>query len=701
MARFVFILCFIVLCAGCSTVTPPPPAPFGVLPTEAQLKWQEMEMYCIIHFGVDTYTDKEWGYGDESPSLLDPSSFNAEQIVSSAKAGGFKGVIVVAKHHDGLCLWPTKTTTHNISATPWKNGKGDMVKEFQLACEKLDMKLGLYCSPWDRNSPEYGTPAYVALYREQLRELYSNYGPIFTSWHDGANGGDGYYGGAREKRSIDRTTYYGWDSTFRITRAMQPSAVIFGDIGPDVRWVGNEEGFAGETSWSTYTPEAREEGKQPANGFSKYWLATEGTQNGQYWMPSECDVPLRPGWFYHASQDEQVKSPAVLFDLYYKSVGRNASLDLGLSPDKRGILHENDVNALKQFGDLLKETFSENIAKKAVFTASNIRGKSDAYAPSLLVDEDRYSYWATDDSVTRAELVVDLPAHSAFNVIRLRENIKLGQRVTSFSIDQSVNGEWKEIANGTTIGGNRLLRLSQPVTSGKIRLRITGAMASIVLSDLGLFYEKRNLSAPSIAANKEGYVTIAAAAPDNSIYYTVDGTEPTQQSLIYQNSFLLPDGGMVKAKTIAKDGMTSSTGVKEFGLPSADWIVMNNSGEQQSAEAIDQDAATLFSISMDAQKESSIVIDMKKVQDIAAVTYLPRQDKKKEGLIDQYELLISKDGKQWQQIAKGEFANIAANPIEQVIRFPAIKNTRFIKLQPLHVVAGTQAVFAEIGVRAR
>lgn len=658
-------------------------------------------MYCIIHFGVDTYTDKEWGYGDESPELLNPSAFSAEQIVSAAKAGGFKGVIVVAKHHDGLCLWPTKTTSHNISATPWKEGKGDMVKEFQLACDKLDMKLGLYCSPWDRNSPEYGTPAYVALYREQLRELYSNYGPLFSSWHDGANGGDGYYGGARETRNIDRTSYYGWDSTFRITRAMQPSAVIFGDIGPDVRWVGNEEGFAGETSWSTYTPEAREEGKQPANGFSKYWLATEGTQNGKYWMPSECDVPLRPGWFYHESQDEQVKSPAVLLDLYYKSVGRNASLDLGLSPDKRGILHENDVKVLAQFGSLLQQTFAVNIAARAKITASNVRGDNKAYATSLLVDDDRYSYWATDDSVRAAELLLDLPDSSVFNVIRLRENIKLGQRITSFAVDQFVNDDWKEIAAGTTIGGNRLLRLQQPVKSRKIRLRITGSMASIVLSDLGLFYEKQQLSAPVISGNRDGFISITAGAGDNPIYYTIDGSEPTQQAAIYQRAFHLPAGGMVKAKSISRDGIAGSTGLKEFGLQTAGWLVLNNNDQQQSVEAIDLDPATVFAIPVIAGKESGVVVDLKKVQEIAAVTYLPRQDKKKEGIIDQYKLLVSVDGKQWKRVAQGEFANIAANPIEQIIRFPSVTNARFVKLVPLHIIAGTDAVIAEIGVRSR
>lgn len=464
--------------------------PYGPLPTPAQLKWHETEMYCLIHYGVDTYTDKEWGYGDEDPAIVNPAKFSAEQIVSAAKAGGFKGVIVVAKHHDGLCLWPTKTTEHNISKSPWKNGKGDIVKEFRIACDKLGMKLGIYCSPWDRNSSLYGTPEYVSMYRQQLKELYRNYGPLFISWHDGANGGDGYYGGSRGIRKIDRTSYYGWDTIFSITRKMQPSAVIFGDIGPDVRWVGNEHGYAGDTCWSTFTPQAPDDGKKPSNGYSKYWLATKGTKNGKYWMPAECDVPLRPGWFYHAAQDSQVKSPNTLLELYYKSVGRGADLDLGLAPNREGRLHANDVKTLAEFGQLLKEIFSENLARNARLTASNIRGNNTKkYGPSLLLDNDRYSYWATDDDVLHPELVIDLGKNKTFNVIRLRENIKLGQRITSFAIYAFENGQWKELASATSIGANRLIRLSRNVITNKLRLRITGANACIALSDFGLFKE--------------------------------------------------------------------------------------------------------------------------------------------------------------------------------------------------------------------
>jgi alpha-L-fucosidase len=238
----IVVFCFFIL-TGLAAFGQPAPKPYGPLPTERQLRWQETEMYCIIHFGPDTYTDKEWGYGDEDPRIVNPAEFSAMQIVGAAKAGGFKGIVVVAKHHDGFCLWPTKTTEHNISKSPYKNGKGDLLQEYRDACNKLDMKMGVYCSPWDRNSAMYGKPEYVTeVYRNQLEELYTHYGPIFISWFDGANGGDGYYGGAREVRKIDRSAYYGWPITWAIPRKLQPGAVSFGDVGPDVRWVGNERG---------------------------------------------------------------------------------------------------------------------------------------------------------------------------------------------------------------------------------------------------------------------------------------------------------------------------------------------------------------------------------------------------------------------------------------------------------------------------
>jgi alpha-L-fucosidase len=686
----------------------PPPKPYGALPSAAQLKWHEMGMYCLIHFGVDTYTDKEWGYGDEDPAILNPVHFNAEQIVAAAKAGGFKGVVVVAKHHDGLCLWPTKTTEHNITKSPWKNGKGDILKEYRAACDKLGMQLGVYCSPWDRNNPQYGKPEYVSIYRRQLKELYSNYGSLFISWHDGANGGDGYYGGARELRKIDRTSYYGWDSTFAITRKMQPSAVIFGDIGPDVRWVGNEDGYAGETCWATFTPQAPDEGKKPANGYVKYWLATEGTKNGDYWMPAECDVPLRPGWFYHASQDEQPKSPYTLLDLYYKSVGRGADLDVGIAPNRDGLLHSNDVKALKQFGDLLQQIFKVNLAKGARFIASNTRGKNAAkYGPAFLTDNDRYSYWATDDAVLNPQLVIELNKTQTFNVIRLRENIKLGQRITSFAIDADINKEWKEITTATSIGANRLIRLPQNITTGKVRLRITGADACIALSDFGLFKEPVHLTAPVIRRDKSGMIQITVAAPVASIHYTVNGTEPTLQSPLYDKPVSFTNGGIVKARSFEINNQASETSLQQFGLSKAGWTVITSTvpvNDSKAVNAIDENNNTIFSTLQKSPDgvtmPQEIGIDMGNVQTIKAFTYLPRQDKKIEGIADKYTYSISMDGEHWEQVTTGEFSNIKANPVEQLIQLDHVVKARYFKFSVLHVVGGNGIAVAELGAIA-
>lgn len=693
----------VLLAVGISAFSQLPPKPYGALPTAAQLQWHEMEMYVLVHYGVDTYTDKEWGYGDESPELINPSNFSAEQIVSAAKAGGFKGVIVVAKHHDGLALWPTKTTSHNISKSPWKDGKGDMVKEYQLACQKLGMKLGVYCSPWDRNDADYGTPAYVERYREQLKELYSNYGPLFISWHDGANGGDGYYGGANEKRIIDRETYYGWDTTFAITRRMQPSAIIFGDIGPDVRWVGNEEGHAGETSWATYTPEAPDEGKKPSNGYVKYWLGVEGTLNGKYWMPAECDVPLRPGWFYHASQDEQVKSPYTLLDLYYKSVGRGANLDLGIAPNQEGVLHVNDVKSLEGFGQLLKKIFSVNLAKGAVFTASNVRGKAPLkFGTAFLTDADRYTYWATDDSILTPELLIDLRQQQTFNVIRLRENIKLGQSITSFAVDALQRGEWKEIAQATSIGPNRLIRLPQNVTATKLRLRIISANASIALSDFGLFKEPPHVSPPLIRRDKNGYVQLITEAPVSALRYTTDNSEPGLRSPMYSEPILLPEGGIVKARSF-DDKLLSDISSVTFGLYKKDWTIKNAPASETGYEitqAIDENRISFYQAKQPSGSGTQdIVIDLGKNYAIKSFTYLPRQDKKTGGLADKYVYWVSNDGKDWKEIAAGEFANIKANPVEQVTQLTKPVSARYFKFSAIRTVDGAGLTVGELGVR--
>ncbi len=706
-----------VFCYAGSLSAQKAPVIYGAVPNAAQLNLNEVGMYCIIHFGVDTYTDKEWGFGNEDPALINPVKFDAAQIVGAAKAGGFKGIVVVAKHHDGLCLWPTATTSHNITQSKWKDGKGDMVAEYQQACAKLGMQFGIYCSPWDRNSALYGTPQYADLYREQLKELYTHYGKIFISWHDGANGGDGYYGGKNEVRKIDRNTYYGWPVNWAITRKLQPSAAIFGDSGPDVRWVGNEEGHAGETSWNTYTPHALEEGMTPSNGNVKYWEGTEGTRNGKYWMPAECDVPLRPGWFYHESQNAQVKSPYTLLKLYYNSVGRGATLDLGLSPNKDGVLEDEDVASLKAFGSILKQTFAVNLAKGAKLTASNVRGETShlhagnpaadrnrsIYGPAQLLDNDRYSYWSTDENVTTPVLTLDLGTQKSFNVIRLRENIKLGQRIEAFEIDAFLAGKWEKIASATSIGSNRLIRLTQTVTAQKLRLRITKSPVCIALSDFGLYKEPAHLSSPVVSRNERGLVEISTLSPVSGIRYTLDGAVPVKSSLVYNKAFLLENGGVIRAIAL-ESNQVSEISTAEFEVSKAGWIVTGETKGKKSAAAIDENPGTIWStLDQDSTlifEPGVISIDLGRTLLINAFSYLPRQDRKLDGTVDQYAFSVSSNGKEWQEVSRGEFSNIRANPVKQVVSLLAPVHARYIRFSGLRTVKGNGITAAEIGVNS-
>jgi len=451
------------------------------LPTDRQLRWHEMEFYGFLHFTVNTFTDKEWGYGDEDPKVFNPTDFDADQIVSTAKAAGMKGLILTAKHHDGFCLWPSKYTEHSVKNSSWRNGKGDVVKEISQACKRHRIKFGVYLSPWDRNHKDYARPEYITYYRNQLRELLTNYGDIFTVWFDGANGGDGYYGGARETRKIDNRTFYDWPNTWKIVRELMPNAVMFSDAGPDFRWVGNESGFAGDPCWATLNSAGRYPGGS-SEGLNS------GERPGDSWIPAECDVSIRPGWFYHAKEDAKVKSSEQLLDIYYKSVGRGACLNLNLPPDRRGRIHENDVKSLLEFRRILDATFAKNLAKGARLTASNIRGKSSKFSPKNLLDSDRYSCWATDDGQTTPELTLDLGKPVTFNVVSLREALPLGQRVDAFVLEAHGQGGWEEFTRGTSIGNRRLIR-TKPVTTDQVRLRVLKGAVSPALSEFGLYAE--------------------------------------------------------------------------------------------------------------------------------------------------------------------------------------------------------------------
>jgi len=459
-----------------------PPAPYGAVPAQRQLVWHEIEFYGFLHFTVNTFTDKEWGYGDESPTIFNPTDFSAEQIVKTAADAGMEMLILTCKHHDGFCLWPSKYTEHSVKNSPWKDGQGDVVREIADACKRHGLRFGTYLSPWDRNHKDYARPEYITYYRNQLRELMTQYGTIHEVWFDGANGGDGYYGGARERRKIDNRTYYDWENTRQIVYDLQPLACMFSDGGPEVRWIGNEKGIAGDPCWATL----KRDDFLP--GVADRKRLNHGDRDGTHWVPGECDVSIRPGWFYHASQDDKVRSPKNLVDLYYQSVGRGASFLLNLPPDRRGRIHENDVKSLQGFRKVIDATFKEDLAQGAAASASNVRGGADGFAAALVIDGKRDTYWSCDDGKTTPSLVLDLKKPVTFNVVSIREYLPLGQRVEDWALDRNENGQWVEFAKGTAIGARRLWR-GADVTTDKVRLRIVKAPVCPAISEFGLYCE--------------------------------------------------------------------------------------------------------------------------------------------------------------------------------------------------------------------
>lgn len=443
-----------------------------------------MEFYGFLHFTVNTFTDKEWGYGDEDPAVFQPTDFDADQIVRVARDAGMRGLILTAKHHDGFCLWPSAYTEHSVKRSPWRGGRGDVVREISQACRRYGLKFGVYLSPWDRNHPEYGRPAYLEYYRNQLRELLTGYGELFAVWFDGANGGDGYYGGAREMRRIDNRTYYDWPTIWQMVRTLQPMACIFSDAGPDFRWIGNERGIAGDPCWATLNLD--KPGRYPGG-------SSEGLENGERpgtaWVPAECDVSIRPGWFYHPAEDDRVKTPEQLLEIYYASVGRGCCLNLNVPPDRRGRIHENDIRSLMAFRRVLDATFGTNLAARARVTASAVREPRSRYAPEHMLDGRRETFWCTPDDTHTAWAEFRFDAPIRFNVVELREHLPLGQRIEAVAVDVGSEAGWAEVAQATSVGNRRLIRLARAIQTDRVRLRVIRAAACPALAELGLYLE--------------------------------------------------------------------------------------------------------------------------------------------------------------------------------------------------------------------
>jgi alpha-L-fucosidase len=445
----------------------------NVRPSPQQLAWQELEFIAFIHYTVNAFTDKEWGDGTESPSIFNPTQLDVRQWVRVCKDAGMKMVILTAKHHDGFCLWPSKYTEHSIKNSPYKNGKGDIVGELAEACREAGLKLGLYVSPWDRHEPTYGdSEGYNKFYKNQLREILSNYGEVTEVWLDGAKGPNA------------KDMEYDWAGYYAIVRELQPNAVIFN--GPDVRWVGNERGYARESEWSVVNSNGSLFGIVNCTAKDLGSLKALGKGERLVWYPAETDVSIRPGWFYHAQEDDKVKSVDHLVDIYFSSVGFNSVLLLNLPPDKRGLIHENDVQRLREFRKVLDAIFDENLAAGAKAVASSTRGNSPAFAADKITDGDKDTYWTTDDWTTSATVEFDLGKECTFNVAELAEHIKIGQRISEFVLEAPDGVGWKEFARGTTVGYKRLLRF-EPVTASKVRVRILDSRVCPTLSGFGLY----------------------------------------------------------------------------------------------------------------------------------------------------------------------------------------------------------------------
>lgn len=458
------------------------PAPVMPIPTEHQVRWQQMETYAFVHFGLNTFNDREWGYGDSKLETFNPTRLDCEQWAQTFVKAGLKGVIITAKHHDGFCLWPTNYTDYSIRNTPYKDGKGDVVGELAAACKKYGLKFGVYLSPWDRHQAFYATPFYVDYFYHQLRELFTRYGNIFEIWFDGANGGDGWYGGAKETRTINRRTYYQYDRAYQLIDELQPQCIVFSDGGPGCRWVGNERGYAHATNWSFLRQ------GEVFPGYEKYYELQQGHADGNQWVPAECDVSIRPGWFYHEREDNKVKSVDHLTDLYYRSVGHNANLLINFPVNKAGRIHPTDSAHIVAMHERVTTELSNNLLRGARIKASDERGRR--FGVKALTDNRFDTYWATHDCVRSATLSIRFPRATRLNRLLLQEYIPLGQRVKSFTVEYLSGKQWLPIRlneETTTIGYKRLLRF-KPITTRQLRIRFNDARGCLCISEIGAYH---------------------------------------------------------------------------------------------------------------------------------------------------------------------------------------------------------------------
>ncbi|MCQ2319350.1 MAG: alpha-L-fucosidase [Bacteroidales bacterium] len=620
-----------------------------------------METYAFVHFGLNTFNDLEWGGGDTPASTFNPTDLDCEQWAATLKDCGMKGVILTAKHHDGFCLWPTKSTDYNISNSPYKNGEGDMVRELSDACRKYGLKFGIYLSPWDRNNAEYGFPDYVETYHQQINELTSNYGPLFEFWFDGANGGTGYYGGANERRSIDAREYYDYQRAKDTIHKRHPDAMIFGGPCQTIRWVGNEQGWAGATNWAMLSDS------------ENYNQLTYGSEDGVSWIPAEVDVSIRPGWFYHQREDHQVKTLAKLVDIYYNSVGHNANLLLNFPVGLSGKIYPQDSLRAMELHQTISNELKDNLLLDAKVSADDERGRK--FSASKVNDGNPETYWATNDDYPYGSIAFKFEKPVMMNRVLLQEYIALGQRVKSFYLEGELDGKWFKIPTydtTTTIGYKRIVRFNT-VKLDKLVIYFEESRGPLCISNIEAYCAPALLSEPTIYRNFDNVVTIVSSDQNTEIYYTVDGSAPVvgDNAKKYDKPFIFRDKGTIKAVSYdALSGKSSAVSTKTLPLPHESFKVI--SPENGFNKIYDGSG---FSITYLMMENAVVELEYNENQTVTGFSYLPSQGRDASRHINEYEFFV--DGK---LVSKGSFGNIKNNPIEQVVNFEPVvgKRVRFV-----------------------
>jgi alpha-L-fucosidase len=673
-----------------------------VRPTPRQIAWQRDEISAFLHFGMNTFTDREWGDGTEDPKQFNPTELDARQWVRAAKAAGISRMILTAKHHDGFCLWPSKYTDHCVRNSPWKDGHGDVVGEFVEACRAEGMHYGIYISPWDRHEQTYGdSPKYNEHFLNQLREVLTTYPGIEEVWFDGACA-EGPNGKRQE---------YDWRAYWKLIRELAPQAVIT-VRGPDVRWCGNEGGFTRKSEWSVI----------PMPGDDQSWDASDATLSGYTqdifgddlgsrdvlmrsrnerpvlaWYPAQVNTSIRPGWFYHQYEDSRVRSLEDLLGVYYGSVGGNGQFLLNIPPDRRGLFHENDVARLEQLGDLLRATFARNLAAGAALTSEVIGGASVGEVAAS-VDEDPDTFWTTTDGPTAATVTAELSQPVRANCLMLQEQIASGQRVEAFEVEVFADGQWHAAGSGTVIGYKRLVRFPA-ATVTKFRVHFTQFRGRPTLAGLGLYFAPTILPAPKITCDLHGLVTIQAPA-GASARYTLDGSTPTTSSPLYTEPIPLPQGGLVIAQAFPSTPTAevydagNAIARVEFGLAKARWKVVDcdseQPGEGDASQAIDDDSRTFWHSRYRDKTDAMphhLTVDMGEPATIRGFAYTPRQDRWDGGIVMQARFEVSEDGKNWTIAAdKVDFDNIVNSRQQQVVRLSTAATGRYFRFTALRTV---------------